>query len=341
MHVIDENGASALCVSSARSMTPALSSGRTPDEGGAETCGIEVRTDENREACRVVEGVRVAVGAGDIPGATTMDLTLGKSSEQDTLADEPGDQAGNLGRAHGEVCGPVRHSASLPFSPTHAPPRVEHRESQGSDCSAPVGAEGSEAAGTVTSAASSAAAGEAIGTTDKAFEAGVPTTAPEPGTALDCKRRRLSRAENFEGVPTGSHGFEEKGVKAPPGPRRRGYLRALLPHVRFLQAAFRRTTARWPGCWCAGGLSGRLWLRPVVHFACSGSCRSGQRVVSALRQLTATAELGSHARGSGGVLRARGAHGGNQALRWSRSRRGPCSSTGLLAAFWLRDVLRG
>ena len=118
MHVIDENGASALCVSSARSMTPALSSGRTPDEGGAETCGIEVRTDENREARRVVEGVRVAVGAGDIPGATTMDLTLGKSSEQDTLADEPGDQAGNLGRAHGEVCGPVRHSASLPFSIT-------------------------------------------------------------------------------------------------------------------------------------------------------------------------------------------------------------------------------
>ena len=103
-------------------MTPALSSGRTLGEGGAETCGIEGCTDENREVSRVDEGVRVAVGAGDIPSATGMGLTLGKSSEQGTLADEPRDQAGNLGRAHWAVCGPVRPSSSLPFYPTHVPP---------------------------------------------------------------------------------------------------------------------------------------------------------------------------------------------------------------------------
>ena len=63
MHEIDENGTSALCVPSARSMKPAPSSGRMPDGGGAETRGIEELTEENREVCRVDEGVRARLCA--------------------------------------------------------------------------------------------------------------------------------------------------------------------------------------------------------------------------------------------------------------------------------------
>lgn len=147
MHKIYEKGTSALCVPSARSMTPALSSGCTPDGGGAETCGIEGRTEENQEVCRVGDGVRVAVGAGDIPSATGMGSTLGKSGELGTLTGESRNRACSLGQAQGAVCGPARHSDSLPFSPTPAPPQDAHQGSQVSDCSEPLGTEEVETAG--------------------------------------------------------------------------------------------------------------------------------------------------------------------------------------------------
>jgi hypothetical protein len=67
VHVIDENGASTLCALSDRSMTPALSSGRTLDEGGAETCGIEGRTEENREARRALRQLIAASISGALP----------------------------------------------------------------------------------------------------------------------------------------------------------------------------------------------------------------------------------------------------------------------------------
>ena len=189
-------------------MTPALSSGRTPDEGGAETCGIEGRTEENREARRVDEGVRVAVGAGDIPSATDMGLTLGKSSEQDTLGDEPRDQAGNLGRAHGAVCGPVRHSDSLPFSPTPAPPQDAHRESQGGDCSGLTGTEEAGGAGAGASMSLLAATVEVIGSSGEAVWAETLGTSPVPDMALNSERlgctAELEAASTSTPVPGGA-----------------------------------------------------------------------------------------------------------------------------------------
>ena len=52
--------------------------------------------------------------------------------------------------------------------------------------------------------------------------------------------------------------------------RRRKLVGDLAAHASFLQFAFRRTTARWPGCWRRGGLAGKRWWRPVEAFACLG-----------------------------------------------------------------------
>ena len=75
-----EDGPSALRVTSERTMTPALSSGLRHGEGAAETRGIEERVDENQDGRRVADYIRMAVGAGDIPGPTDMGSILGRSS---------------------------------------------------------------------------------------------------------------------------------------------------------------------------------------------------------------------------------------------------------------------
>ena len=159
MHVIDENGPSTLCDPSARSVTPSHSPERkTPGGGCAEIRGREENMDEDLGGCRVDENVRVAVEAGDIPSATDMDPTLGKLGELGSLADRSRNWAGTLGRAHGAVRGPVRHTYSQPFSPTSASDQGANQESQDGDCSGQMGLEkmemeptGSESASTATS----------------------------------------------------------------------------------------------------------------------------------------------------------------------------------------------
>jgi hypothetical protein len=255
VHKIDEKGTSALCVPSARSMTPALSSGCMPGEGGAETCGSEGRTGENQEVCRVGDGVRVAVEAGDIPSATGMGSTLGKSGELGTLTGESRNQACSLGRAHGAVCGPVRHSISLPFSPTPAPPQAAHQGSQEGDCSEPVGTEEMGTADARATVAPLAATDDVGGSAYRVSGAEALATAPVSVTTLDDGQPRPGCGAELEGVSVSTLRRDEQ--RCGPSARRQRRLRrmgAMLPHVRFLQATFRLTTGRWPGCWTAGGL---------------------------------------------------------------------------------------
>ena len=306
MHVIDENGPSTLCVPSDRSMKPALSSGLTPGEGCAEVCGTEEHMGENREGCRVDESVRVAVEAGDIPSATDMGSALGRSSEPRTLAGVPRNKAGNLGRAHGAVCGPVRHSVRLPFSPTPAPTRVASGDSSIDGCSGQMDPEEAvmAGAGVAPRAEFLAEPCEVTEVVVGGCGTGAPTTAVVPATALSDAPGRYdmvpakdrggpgtsSAAEPEPSSPTGSSAEGEK----PPArhlrrPRRAG---DLVPHARFLQAVFRRTTSRWPGCWTAGGLAGKLWWRPVARFACRGGAN-----LASFEAFTAQADLAARANG--------------------------------------------
>ena len=102
-------------------MTPALSSGLRHGEGAAETRGIEERVDENQDGRRVADYIRMAVGAGDIPGPTDMGSILGRSSEPRAETATSQRVAGTVGRARRAVCGPVWPTLRLPFSPPVAP----------------------------------------------------------------------------------------------------------------------------------------------------------------------------------------------------------------------------
>ena len=100
-------------------------------------------------------------------------------------------------------------------------------------------------------------------------------TAPVPTTALLGGRRIILDLHPLDMRPLDSvakaHRRSTSGsLDSSIGARRMMRTGALLPHVRFLQAAFRRTTSRWPGCWVAGGLSGKLWVRPGVRYASGG-----------------------------------------------------------------------
>ena len=48
--------------------------------GVVETHGSEERVEEDQDGCRVIENMRMAVGAGDIPSTTDMGSILGRSS---------------------------------------------------------------------------------------------------------------------------------------------------------------------------------------------------------------------------------------------------------------------
>ena len=250
--------------------------------------------DEDQEGRRVDENVRVAVEAGDIPSATDMDPTLGKLGELGSLADRSRNWAGTLGRAHGAVRGPVRHTYGQPFSPTSASDQGANHESQDGDCSGQTGLEkmemeptGSESASTATSATRCERCGnahdDACAHDDAGARYGARDRAPGGTPSLSIMDTRLSSltgvgpasagaAVRALGVP-GQGGTEDGQESAQSSTRKQRRQRrrgALVAHARFLQFVFRRTTSRWPGCWSASGLAGKLWLRPVERFACRG-----------------------------------------------------------------------
>ena len=99
MCVVGEDGPSTPRVSSDHTMTPAPIFGLSLEGGAAETHGNERHVEENRDGCRVTANARVDVDAGDIPGATDMDSTLGRLGETSRRADMPLCSAGTLGRA--------------------------------------------------------------------------------------------------------------------------------------------------------------------------------------------------------------------------------------------------
>ena len=136
-----------------------------------------------------------------------------------------------------------------------------------------------------------AATSETVGSSGEAVWAEMLGTALVLDTALHGERlgctAELEAASESTTVPEGP------GLTPSVSRRRRwGHLSALLPHVRFLQVAFRRTTGRWPGCWTAGGLAGKMWLRPVVQFA----CRGGANLASAAA-FAAQSDLAARANG--------------------------------------------
>ena len=116
--------------------------------------------------------MRMAVGAGDIPGTTDMGSILRRSSEPTTEADVSQCAAGTLGRAPGMVCGPVRLTSCLPFSPYPAPgPGVIQISPEGEGAARR--GNGERGTSAVTFAAIAAGADVA------------PTTARGPGTTLE------------------------------------------------------------------------------------------------------------------------------------------------------------
>ena len=94
-------------------MTPAPIFGPSLEGGVVETHGNERHVEENRDGCRVTANARMTVDAGDIPGATGMDPTLGRLGEMSRRADMPLCSAGTFGRAEPAGCGQVGLRTSL------------------------------------------------------------------------------------------------------------------------------------------------------------------------------------------------------------------------------------